>query len=123
MPADTVAHSAARRVDRAVDALLEARPPLVVEPELRGVIAAAAAIRAAHPLVPPGATFEEGLRARLRLRAAGMVGEPAWPRALAGIRNHRLLFAGAVGSAAVSVAGVTALAVWRAAHGDRGARS
>lgn len=120
MGPDTPADSSAARVDRAVDTVLQARPPILVEPALRDVIAAAAAVRAAHPLLPPGAVFEERLAARLRAHASATA---AWPRALAGIRGHRLLFAGAVGSAAVSVAGVTAIAVWRAAHPPRGARS
>ena len=110
------------RLDRSVDSLVAHRPP-VVEPDLRQLIEIAAAIHAAHPLLPPGTSFEERLAARLREHARH-AGAAVLPRAIAGLRSHpRLLVAGAVGSAAVSVAGVTAFAVWRAAHTGRGARS
>lgn len=110
----------AGRVDRAVEALLSGRPA-VVEPSLRDVVAAAAVVRAAHPLLPPGTAFEERVAERLRQHSR-LAGAAVLPRALAGIRSHPRLLA-AAGSAAVSVAGVTAFAVWRAAHSGRAARS
>ncbi len=114
--------SVATRLDAAIDLIL-ARRPQITEPALRDVVEVAAAVHAAHPLIPPGTLFEERLAARLR-RHARLMGAAALPRALAGIRSHpRLLVAGAVGSAAVSVAGVTAIAMWRAAHPGRPARS
>ncbi len=111
---------AARRLDRAVDLLL-AEGHAIVEPSLRPLIEAAAAIRAALPLLPSSLLFEERLGRRLTdARAArhplgfASIG-PLAVRARGVLpHQHRLLMAGAVGSAAVGVAGATAYAVWRA---------
>ena len=114
----------ARAIDAAVDAVIAGRPP-IVERRLRPLVEVAATIRAALPLLPTGAVFNERLARRLHetsaRSAAGIGPGPlGLPRAWAGIRSHpRLLVVGAVGSAAVSVAGVTAIAVWRAAHPGR----
>ena len=107
-------------LDRAIDALIDGRVA-AAEPRVRVLLHVAAAVRAALPVVPPGVLFEDRLAGRLGILAGGgsVAGRPliSPARAWAGIRSHpRFIITGAVGSAAVSVAGVTALAVWRAAH-------
>ena len=107
-------------LDRAIDALIDGRVA-AAGPGKRVLLDVAAAVRAALPVIPPGVLFEDELAGRLRTLAEGgsVSGGPlvSPARAWAGIRRHpRLVITGAVGSAAVSVAGVTALAVWRATH-------
>ena len=109
----------ARRLDRAVDALLtDGRA--VVDPSLRPLIEAAAAIRAALPLLHPGVFFEQRVARRLAAPRTSWLSlqlvplAPSALRARGVIPQHRLLITGAFGSAAVGVAGATAYVVWRA---------
>lgn len=112
IPSAAPLEPAARRLDRAVDTLL-AEGRAIVDPSLRPLLEAAAAIRAALPLLPSSLLFEE--RLGRRLTGAGAASHPLAVRARAVLpHQHRLLMAGAVGSAAVGVAGATAYAVWRA---------
>ena len=110
--ADRATDSASRRLDRAIDRLLAfgstAAPP-GVEPRLMD---AAARVRLGLPLVAPGPLFEA--RVAELLRALHPPG--GWHDVFTARSRHRRLIAGAISSAAVSVAGLTAVAVWRAAH-------
>ena len=95
----------ATRLDRALDVLAAGGMP-AGDSELRPLIGAAERVRAGLPAVGPSPFFEDRLARRLARRSP-------W-RVVAG--HPRLVIGGAVGSAAVSVAGVTAYAFWRAAH-------
>ena len=103
--------SVPRRLDRAIDRLMGAGHGADAVPvELAPLMEAATRVRSGLPLVAPGPLFEQRLAALLEaLRRAER------PVAVGAARQRRLL-AGAIGSAAVSLAGVTAVAVWRAAH-------
>lgn len=112
------------RLDAAVDRLLaEAQAAFGAEPQLARLILTAARIRDGLPLLSPGPLFAERLASRLLSRPAR--GARPLPRVARWALHHsptggssvqRALITGAIGSAALSVAGVTALAVWRAAH-------
>lgn len=110
--------SQAERVDHAIDELLAGgRPP--VDGELRRLVAVGAILRDALAPQPVAPAFEGRLAARLRAGAAGRLG-PIGGIGAAGARELRIharhLTTGAVGSAAIGLAGVTAYAVWRVAH-------
>ena len=109
--------SVAERLDRALDAMVAARPP---ESGVAGawagspiapLVALATEVRAALPAPPVAPRFEERLGARLAAAAT-----PRPPLAWAFGSPGRRIVTGAVGSAAVGV-GITAFAVWR--HGRR----
>lgn len=107
----------AERIDRAVDALIAGETP-VVDPALRPLLDAAATLSASLAGVPPSARFEERLARRLRGSPHRPVAEARaavadWSRQQ--LTPQRLLLTGAVGSA-VGVAGVAAVAFWRATH-------
>lgn len=91
--------SQAEQLDRALDAMLAGAQP-VVGAELRPLVALAAALREALAPQPVARRFEARLAARLRQPSA----------------RNRIVATGAVGSAAIGLAGVTAYAVWRVAH-------
>ncbi|MGH2456787.1 MAG: hypothetical protein ACRDHD_11100 [Candidatus Limnocylindria bacterium] len=101
----------ADRLDEAVDHVLRGSGDPVAG-DLRPLVEAAALVHAALPPIPAGERFERRLAARLR--RPGPVERAR--QALSGLtrdqlRNpRRLLAAGAVSSAAVTV---TALALWR----------
>ncbi|MDQ3880612.1 MAG: hypothetical protein M3295_06035 [Chloroflexota bacterium] len=104
----------ALRLDREITALLAGAGSAHAsthDPALWRLIQVAARIRDAMPAVPPGPAFERRLSALLLAPPAG-----GWfgdgPRS----PLQRRLLTGAIGSAAVSVAGVAALAAWRASH-------
>lgn len=108
--------SVAERLDRALDAIVTARPPASADAARLGstvapLVALAAEVRAALPTPPVAPRFEARLGARL---ASGSAPKPplAWALGSPG----RRIVTGAVGSAAVGV-GITAFAVWR--HGRR----
>lgn len=109
--------SVAERLDRALDAIVGARPPesglagVSVGPPMAPLVALAAEVRAALPRPPVAPRFEARLGARLAAAAA-----PKPPLAWALGSPGRRIVTGAVGSAAVGV-GITAFAVWR--HGRR----
>ena len=97
-------------LDRALDRLIaDGRAVAVPDAELAPLVDAAERIRLGLPLIAPGPLVEQRLAALL----SAVRRSEGWE--LGGARHRRLL-AGAIGSLAVSVAGVTALAVWRAAH-------
>jgi hypothetical protein len=91
--------SQAEQLDRAIDDVLAGTRPFA-DAELRPLLAIAAALRDALAPQPVSRRFEARLSARLR--------EPG--------RRGRLVATGAMGSAAIGLAGVTAYAVWRVAH-------
>lgn len=91
--------SQAEQLDRAIDDVLAGTRP-IADAELRPLLAVAATLRDALGPRPVAPSFEGRLAARLR--------QP-------GTRG-RLVATGAVGSAAIGLAGVTAYAVWRVAH-------
>jgi hypothetical protein len=92
--------SEAERLDRAIDdVLVGARP--AVDPQLRPLVEVATRLRVALTPPPVAPSFEARLSARLRPAVIG---------------RGRLVATGAVGSAAIGLAGVTAYAVWRVAH-------
>ena len=91
--------SQAELLDRAIDEVLAGTRP-VADAELRPLLAVAAMLRDALAPMPVPRRFEERLGARLR----GPGG------------RGRLMATGAMGSAAIGLAGVTAYAVWRVAH-------
>jgi hypothetical protein len=91
--------SQAEQLDRAIDDLLVGARPHA-DAELRPLLAIAAVLRDALAPQPVAPRFEARLAARLL--------EP-------GTRG-RLVATGAMGSAAIGLAGVTAYAVWRVAH-------
>lgn len=95
--------SQAERLDRAIDDVLAGTRP-IADAELRPLLAVAATLRDALAPMPVARRFETRLGARLdaRLREPGSRG--------------RLVATGAMGSAAIGLAGVTAYAVWRVAH-------
>ncbi|MFN2484828.1 MAG: hypothetical protein ABR509_07855 [Candidatus Limnocylindria bacterium] len=97
-------------LDRELDRLIaDGRSVAASEAELAPLVDAAERIRLGLPLVAPGPLFEQRLAALL----AALRRAESWD---VGGGRHRRLIAGAIGSVAVSVAGVTAVAVWRAAH-------
>ena len=103
--------SAAERLDRAVDGVLDGLSPQAAaaaagaDAGMRGLVALAAHLRATLVQPPVGSRYEARLAARL---ASDTTRDPmTWARRHPG----RLLVTGAVGSA-VGV-GVTAYAVWR----------
>jgi len=101
----------AQRIDHAVSAVLEGRP-VALPPPLADELAAARALRADLPLVPPGVGFEEALAQHLS------DGRALSPRRWASgfVRHHqRLVLTGALGSALVSTAGAAVIA-WRLVH-------
>ena len=101
----------AERIDRAVSAVLEDRP-VAVPPPLADELAAARALRADLPLVPPGDAFEEALAHRLSDDHLISPGQ----RVSGFVRHHqRLVLTGALGSVLVSTAGAAVLA-WRLVH-------
>lgn len=92
--------SHAQRLDHAIDdVLVGARP--TVDAELRPLVKVAAVLRDALAPQPVSPDFEARLATRIRPDARG---------------RGRLVATGAVGSAAIGLAGVTAYAVWRVAH-------
>ena len=91
--------SQAEQLDRALDDVLVGAQP-VVDAELRPLVALAATLREALAPQPVSRGFEARLAARLRQPSA----------------RTRIVATGAVGSAAIGLAGVTAYAVWRVAH-------
>ena len=91
--------SQAEQLDRAIDDVLAGTRP-VADAELRPLLAIAATLRDALAPMPVARRFETRLGARLR--------EPG--------SRGRLVATGAMGSAAIGLAGVTAYAVWRVAH-------
>lgn len=91
--------SQAEQLDRALDDVLVGAQP-VVDAELRPLVALAATLREALAPRPVPRGFEARLAARLRQPSA----------------RTRIVTTGAVGSAAIGLAGVTAYAVWRVAH-------
>lgn len=105
----TMHSSAAERLERAVDAVLDGQPSasIAVDAALRPLVEAASVLRSALTPPPVSAGFEARLGARLA--EAGSL-----RRRMRTLRGPgRLLITGAaVGSAAVGV-GVTAYAVWR----------
>jgi hypothetical protein len=108
--------SVAERLDRAVDAIVAARPSqpgmaTAAGSPIAPLVALAEEVRAALPAPPVAPRFE----ARLGARLASATG-PRPPLAWAFGSPGRRIVTGAVGSAAVGV-GITAFAVWR--HGRR----
>lgn len=112
--------SSAARLDRAIDEVVAGRRPLV-DPALDPLVEAATVLRAGLGMVPVSPRFQS--RLALRLRHRKLMDRLA--HSLAGTvqdgrheldRHARLLRNSVLGSAAVGVAGVTAYAVWRAAH-------
>lgn len=102
----------AEELDRAIDAVLDGARP-AVGTELLPLMRVAEAVRAAVAPQPVAPAFEQRLAARL---VTGSGGRLTVPR-LGEIRpSGRLVATGAVGSAAIGLAGVTAYAVWRVAH-------
>ena len=112
--------SAAERLDRAVDDVLDGLPPVVaaatagIEPTGRSLVVLAADLRAILAAPPAAPRFE----ARLGTLLAPQ-GSPRDPVAWALRHQGRLIVTGAVGSA-VGV-GVTAYAVWRSSRRASGA--
>ncbi len=112
--------SSAARLDRAIDEVMAGRRPLV-EPALTPLVESATLLRAGLGLVPVSPRFEARLALRLRHRnvmerlAHSLADSLQDGRHELG-QHARLLRNSALGSAAVGVAGVTAYAVWRAAH-------
>lgn len=101
----------AERVDEAVSAVLEDHPT-ALPPFLANELAAARALRADLPLVPPGDEFEETLGQRL---IGGKLSVSPGRRVSGFVRHHqRLVLTGAVGSVVVSTAG--AVIAWRLAR-------
>jgi hypothetical protein len=114
------AETPAARLDNAIDEVVAGRRP-VVDPALHPLIEAATVLRAGLGLVPVSSRFEARLALRLRHRSV----MERLAQSIAGsvedgrreLTHHaRLLRTGALGSAAVGLASVTAYAVWRAAH-------
>jgi hypothetical protein len=107
--------SVAERLDRALDAIVAARPSqpgtAAAGSPIAPLVALAAEVRTALPAPPVAPRFEARLGARLA-SAAGPKPPLAWAFGSPG----RRIVTGAVGSAAVGV-GITAFAVWR--HGRR----
>jgi hypothetical protein len=91
--------SQAEQLDHAIDDVLAGTRP-IADAELRPLLAVAATLRDALAPQPVASRFEARLSARLR--------EPG--------SRTRLVATGAMGSAAIGLAGVTAYAVWRVAH-------
>jgi hypothetical protein len=112
--------SAAERLDRAVDGLLDGLPPGAaaatagIDEPMRVLASLAADVRSALPLPIPAPRFEARLGTRLA-QAAAQRDPLAWALRHPG----RLIVTGAVGSA-VGV-GVTAYAVWRSSRRTAGA--
>ena len=112
--------SAAERLDRAVDGVLDGLSPSSaaaaagIEPTARPLVALAAELTATLVAPPTAPRFE----ARLGTRLASL-GPPRDPVAWALRHPGRLIVTGAVGSA-VGV-GVTAYAVWRSSRRASGA--
>lgn len=108
----TQPQSAAERLDRAVDGVLDGLSPVAAAaaagtgPAGRPLVVLAAELRASLAAPPVATRFEERLGARLAPALRGRA-----PVAWAMRHPGRLLVTGAVGSA-VGV-GVTAYAVWR----------
>ena len=97
-------------LDRALDRLIaDGRSVAVPDSDLAPLIDAAERIRLGLPVIAPGPLFEQ----RLATLLSALRRSESWD---VGGARHRRLLAGAIGSLAVSVAGVTAVAVWRAAH-------
>lgn len=111
--------TAAERLDRAVDGILEGSSPSSaaatagVDVAARGLVNLASDLRSALVLPPIGTRYEARLGARLATQAT----RPAVGWALR--HPRRLIVTGAVGSA-VGV-GVTAYAVWRSGRRASGA--
>ena len=112
--------SAAERIDRAIDGVLDGLSPSSaaaaagIEPAARPLIALAAELNATLVVPPAAPRFEA--RLGTRLASSGPVRDPvAWALRHPG----RLIVTGAVGSA-VGV-GVTAYAVWRSGRRASGA--
>lgn len=112
--------SAAERLDRAVDGVLDGHSPGVaaaaagIEPNGRPLVALAAELRATMAAPPVATRFEARLGTRLAPSRP-----PRDPVAWALRHPGRLIVTGAVGSA-VGV-GVTAYAVWRSSRRASGA--
>ena len=113
--------SAAERLDRAVDSVLDGASPAVaaasagIDPAGRRLVVLADSLRAAFPVPPVAPRFEA--RLGTRLASAASARDPvAWALRHPG----RLIVGGAFGSA-VGV-GVTAYAVWRSSRRGSGAR-